>query len=82
MTSRPFFVGRSDAEVARILAPECALCSAQYAVVTEPGRGLAELVSIDTLDHDLRDSLVRYRKLDTSEQNYICGACREQLAEE
>lgn len=74
--STPAFHGRTDAELDRILAPVCAECGSRYPVAADPAQCLPlELKSIELLDQDVRDALIRFRRLDETGRHFICGDC-------
>jgi hypothetical protein len=78
---RPTFTSRSEAELARILAPVCCECGDQYPVAVEPAEwSLLSMRSIEMLEPGVRDSLIHFRKLDPSAKNYLCGDCAYQLS--
>lgn len=79
----PSFVGRTDEEVARIVAAACCECGDQHPVVVEPAEwSMFELRSIDVLEQGLKDSLIRFRKLDKSKNYFLCGYCFYLLTED
>lgn len=80
---RPFYVGRTDIEVARIIAPGCCDCGSRYPVAKEPAEWVPlEMRSIDKLDQDVKEALIRFRRLEPTGQHYICGDCAYLLTED
>lgn len=72
----PAFVGRTDAELERILAARCLECGSRYPVAADPKNcAPLELRDIETLDIDLMDSLIRMHKLGEEGRHFICGGC-------
>lgn len=66
---------RSDAELARILAPRCCLCSSQCPVAEEPAAwSISKLRVLEALPAGLRQSIMAKVK-QSDEQRYICGEC-------
>lgn len=77
---RTLFTSRSDAELARILAPRCAECGDVFPVATEPAEwSLLEMREISMMEDGPRESLIRFRKLDPAARNFLCGWCHGEL---
>lgn len=79
----PAFHGRTDAELKRILAPACVECGSRYPVAADPAQcSPLELKSIELLDQDIRDALIRFRGLDKTGRHFICGGCAYLMSED